>query len=115
LAIKRVTVVGLAAAVLWLTVATILAHEVTYDGTVEAIKLNRYAASSGIIATLEVKVSDRKRPMVFDITQRTRLLRGDSTVPFAHALIRKDERVVVRINHDDPDEGAIEIRLAVLK
>lgn len=109
---KRVTAVGLAAAVLLLTVATILAHEVTYEGTVAAVKRNPYAASSGVIATLEVKVSNLKRPMVFDITRKTRLYRGDSTVSFADALIKKDDRVAVTINHDDPDEGAIEIRLA---
>ena len=49
---KRVTAVGLAATVLLLTVATILAHEVTYEGTAAAVKINRYAASSGVIATL---------------------------------------------------------------
>jgi hypothetical protein len=112
---KRVTVVGSAAAVLLLTAATILAHDVTYQGTVAAVKINRYAASSGVIATLEVKISDRQRPMAFDVTQKTRVLRGDSTASFASALIRTDERVTVRINHDDPDEGAIEIRLAALQ
>lgn len=112
---KRVTAVGLAAAVLLLAATTILAHEVTYEGTVAAIRPNPYAVSSGIIATLEVKVSDLKRPMVFDITQKTRLLRGDSAVSFAEARIKKDEPVAVTVNHDEPDEGALEIRLAAQK
>jgi hypothetical protein len=112
---KRVSSVGLAAAFLLLTVAAIRAHEMTYEGTVAAVKVNRYAASSGVIATLEVKISDFKRPMVFDITQKTKLFRGNGAVSFADAVITKDDRVAVTINHDDPDEGAIEIRVLAPK
>ena len=112
---KRITATLPAATLCLLTVATIVAHEVTYEGTVAAVKPNPYVASSGIIATLDVQVSGRKRPMVFDITQKTRLFRGSSAVSFAEAHIEKDERVVVTVNHDDPDEGAIEVRLTAQK
>jgi len=108
---KQLTIGRLSAGILLLAATTILAHEVTYEGVVAAIKPNRYAASSELLATLEVKVSELKRPMVFDITQKTRLWRGERSVSFADALIRKDERVTVTVNHDDPNEGATEIRL----
>ena len=110
---KRVTVLRLTAAVLLLTVAPALAHEVTYEGTVAAVKPNRFAAAlGGVVATLEVKVKDSKKPMVFDITQLTKVVRDCRTVSFAEAYIKPDDRVAVTVNQDDPDEGVIEIRLA---
>jgi len=111
---KRITAIG-PMVVCFLAASTILAHEVTYEGAVAAIKPNRYVASSGIVATLVVQVSGRKRPMVFDITQKTRLFRGNGAVSFADAQIEKDEPVVVTVNHDDPGEGALEVRLAAQK
>lgn len=99
----------------FLTIAAIVAHEVTYKGTVAAVEPNPYVASDGVLARLEVKVSDRKRTMVFDVTQSTKLWRGNSMVPFAAAYIEKDEPVAVTINHEEPDAGALEIRLAAQK
>ena len=87
------------------------AHEVTYKGTVVSIELNRYAASDGVLARLEVRVGDRARTMTFDITQYTRLLRGNSTVSFAAARIQKDEAVAVRFSDEEADKGALEVRL----
>ena len=98
-----------------LTIAGIVAHEVTYEGTVAALKPNPYSASSGVLARLELKVEGRQRTMVFDITQNTRLWRGNSTVSFATARIEKDEPAAVTINHDEPDTGALEIRLGAGK
>jgi hypothetical protein len=87
------------------------AHEVTYKGTVVSIEPNRYAASDGVLARLEVKVGDRARTMTFDITQHTRLWRGNRTVPFAAARIRKDETVAVLFSDEEAEKGALEIRL----
>ncbi len=94
---------------------TAWAHEVTYQGTVVAVEPNRYAASDGVLARLEVKVSDRKRTMIVDITHYTRLWRGNSTVSFAEARMQKDEPVTVTISDEEPDKGALEIRLAAQK
>lgn len=102
-------------AVLFAIPATPWAHEVTYEGTVAAVEPNRYAASDGVLARLELKVSDRKRTMIVDITQYTRLRRGNSTVSFAEARIQKDEPVAVTISDEEPDKGALEIRLAAQK
>jgi hypothetical protein len=75
------------------------------------VKLDPYSASDGIVATLEVSVRDRKRAMVFDITQYTRLWRGNSPVTFATARIQKDEAVTVTFSDEEAEKGALEVRL----
>lgn len=91
------------------------AHEVTYKGTVVSIELNRYAASDGILARLEVKVGDRARTRVFEITQYTKLWRGNGSVPFAAVRIQKDEAVAVTFSDEEADKGALEIRLPAVE
>ena len=98
-----------------LTVIATTAHEVRYEGTVAAVEPNRYSAADGILARLEVNVRDRKRPMVFDITQYTRLWRGNSPVTFATARIQKDEPVTVTFSDEEADKGALEVRLPAQK
>ena len=116
---RTITAVLLSALVVWLTTATMLAHEVVYKGTVVAVEPNRFAALDGALATIQVKLSgddsENTRPRVFTITYRTQLFRGDRTVPFAAARIQKDERVAVMINNDEPGNDALEIRLAAEK
>lgn len=104
-------VISLTGVMAFCVVAAIAAHEVTYNGTVAAVKPNRYSASDGVLATVELSVSDRRRPMVFDVTQNTRVWRGDNMVSFAAARIEKGESAAVTINHEEPEAGALEIRL----
>jgi hypothetical protein len=103
---RRVTGVLLVAVVLSLTGATLLAHEVTYKGTVIAVEATK----------VQVKVIDEKSkketPMDFAITTETKVFRGDKPVPFADAHIQKDERIAVTVNHDEPGHEALVIRLA---
>ena len=105
----------LAAMLAGLTVIPITAHEMTYKGTVAAVEPNRYSAADGILARLEVNVRDEKRPMVFDITQYTRLWRGNSPVTFATARIQKDEPVAVTFSDEEADKGALDVRLPAQK
>ena len=91
------------------------AHEVTYRGTVAGVEPNRYSASDGILARLEVNVGDGKRPMVFDITRYTRLWRDNSPVTFEAARIEKDEAVTVVFSDEEAEKGAIEVRLILQK
>ena len=88
---------------------TVLAHEVTYRGTVIAVEA----------AKVQVKVTDEKTkkeaPMDFTVTARTKVLRGDKTVSFADAKIQKDERISVTVNNDEDGHHAITIRLAAPK
>ena len=92
-------------------IVTTSAHEVTYEGTVAAVERNRYSASDGILAKLEVNVPNARRPMVFDITRHTRLLRGGSPVTFEAAQIQNDEPVTVVFSDEEADKGALEVRL----
>ncbi len=113
---RKITALLLSVATLLFTAATFLAHEVTYKGTVVAVEPNRYAAADGVVAKIEVKVIDRKRTIVFEIVQwKTKLFRGQNAVSFTEARIQKDERVAVTVNHDEPGEGALEIRLEARK
>jgi hypothetical protein len=97
------------AVVLSMAGAIVLAHEVTYRGTVIVVAA----------AKIQVKVIDAKTkkevPMDFAVTARTKVLRGDKTVTFADARIQKDERIAVTVNNDEDETRAITIRLAALK
>jgi len=92
-----------------LATAVLVAHEVTYKGTVMTV------AS----ANVQVKVIDdttkKETPMTFGVTAKTKLFRGDKVVTFANAHIQKDERIAVTIDHDLPGHNATEIRLAAQK
>ena len=110
---RLITALLLSVATLLFTAAPLLAHEVTYKGTVVAVELNRYTASSGVVATIEIKVTNRERTTVFDVMQwTTKVFRGGAAVSFADARIQNGEAVAVIINHDVPNQGALEIRLA---
>jgi hypothetical protein len=105
-------------AAMLLSVATLLcatvvhAHDVTYEGTIVAVEPNPYVASDGIEARLEVKVADRERTMIFDIMQwKTEVFRGDRMVSFVAARMQQGETVAVTINHDEPEQGTLEVRL----
>ena len=119
---RQITAILLSAAVLLFTAATLLAHEVTYKGTVISAEAGQYAQLDGSVAEIQeiqVKVIDdrskKETPMVFTVTDKTSVFRGDMTVSFAEAHIQKDERVAVTIDHDKPGDDALEIRLAPRK
>lgn len=99
----------LGAVALWLTGATLVAHEVTYKGTVITVEA----------AKIQIKVIDEKskkeKPMDFAVTAKTKVLRGDKVIPFAAARIQKDERISVTVNNDEAGQKAITIRLAAPK
>jgi hypothetical protein len=85
--------------------ATLLAHQITYKGTV----------ISSEAATLRVNVVDEKTkkvsPMRFILDAETKILRGDNLVTFAAARIERNEKIAVTIDHDLDEELAIVIRL----
>jgi len=110
---RRITAVLLSVVTLLFTAATLLAHEETHEGTVVAVKLNRFAAVDGVEARIEIQVTGGKRPMVFDIMQwKTKVFRDGTAVSLSAARILDGEAVSVLFNHDEPGEGALEIRLA---
>ena len=106
---------ALAAMLALLIAVELTAHEVTYKGTVAGVEPNRYSASDGILARLEVNVGNGRRPMVFDITRYTRLWRGNSPVTFEAARIEKDEAVTVVFSDEESEKGALDVRLTPQK
>jgi hypothetical protein len=85
--------------------ATLLAHQVTFKGTV----------ISFTETTVKVMVVDEKTkkpaPKSFDFDKETKILRGDKLVTFANARIQKGEKIAVTIDHDADETLAIVIRL----
>ncbi len=86
--------------------ASVLAHDVLYPGTVLAVEAARIQ-----IKTID---PDTKKDVQlwFAVDTKTKVKRGEASVKYAGAGIRKGERIVVVVNHDDGNTAATEIRLA---
>lgn len=120
--IQHVRLALLAALTIVCANAAISAHEVTYSGTVVALKTAKYAQPDGgsrEVRELEVTVVDPKTKKssnrVFTITDKTRLLRAGKPVKAADVTAQKDEKVAVVVDHDKPGDEAIEVRFAAAK
>lgn len=101
----RMLAVGLAVIMGAIGSVTLLAHDMTFKGTVLALEG----------AKLQVQVIDEKTkkesPMTFELTAKTKIYRGDHEVKIADAAIKKDERIVVTVNHDVSATQATIVRL----
>ena len=100
-------VLGVMATLVLVATVIVLAHEVTYRGTVLAVEATK----------LQVKTVDEKTKkedsLWFLINKDTKLKRGDKTVPYADAKIANGERIAVTVDHDAKTKMlATEIRLA---
>ena len=115
--IRRTTTPLLAAVVLVVVSALLVAHEVTHNGTVVALKTATYAQASGgarEVRELEVAVVDPKTKKaanrVFTITDKTKITRAGKPVTTADVTAQKDEKVAVVVDHDKPGDEAIHVR-----
>lgn len=104
---KRVTPVLLIVLFLGAGASVALAHEQTFKGTVIAVKDQKIE----VLVVVDEKAKKGK-PMVFEVTPATKILRGTVEVKLADAHIAKDERIAVTINNDVPGQKATVIRLA---
>ena len=87
--------------------AALLAHEVTYLGTVLAVEATKVQ-----VKTVDDKTK-KEDTVWFLVDRNTKIKRGDTLVSYAGAKIAKGERIAVTINHDAATENlATEIRLA---
>ena len=91
-----------------------LAHEITYKGTV--------IATATVKGKTTVRISavnpKTKKPeaMTFQVdAHETKILRGDKVVTFEEAQIQKDEKIAVTIDHDLSETIAYVIRLDARK
>lgn len=106
---KAMAAMVVGAVVMAVTVAVVMAHPMTYKGTVVSV-----AATS-----LQVKAMDdmtkKESTMTFKVSDKTKVYRGDALVTFAAAKVQKDERIAVTVNMDESPDAALELRLAVAK
>jgi len=87
--------------------AALLAHEVTYMGSVLAVEATKVQ-----VKTVDDKTK-KEDTVWFLVDKNTKVKRGDSLVKFVDAKIAKGERIAVTINHDAATKNlATEIRLA---
>ncbi|MGH9407995.1 MAG: hypothetical protein ACRD1V_00920 [Vicinamibacterales bacterium] len=84
----------------------VLAHPMTFKGTVATVERTR----------MQVKTGEEKKgeaPPWLLISETTKVLRGSTTVTFDQAKITVGEKVVVNVDHDaDGVMRAVEIHLA---
>jgi hypothetical protein len=107
---RRYVVRGtIAAIVLGLAGAPLVAHEVTFKGTVLT------AAPTSLKVNVVDEKTKKPKVMTFEIDKETKILRGDKLVIFAEARIQKDEPIAVTVNLDDGEDLANVIRLEVRK
>lgn len=85
----------------------LLAHEVTYVGTVTRLE-------AAVLHVRTVNTATKKDETVaFAITRDTKVRRGERSVTFAEAAVVVGERVAVVVNHDAAVKNvATEVRLA---
>jgi len=85
----------------------VVAHEVTYQGTVLAVETTKLH-----VKTVDLKTK-KEEDLWFNIDKTTKVKRGDKSVQLGEAKIAKGERIVVIVDHDAETKMlAKEIRLA---
>lgn len=116
---KRMLIVIVAVMTLLGAPSEVLAHEVTYTGTIVKYEVAKYAQPSGTpreVHELHVSIVDEKskKPAtrVFVIVPTTRVLRGQRAVQRTEVSgVKAGETVAVTIDHDKPGDEAITVRL----
>jgi len=102
---KMLKIPGLVAIVLAMTTVAVLAHQVTYKGTVIALE------KESVRVTVVDEKTKKPKEMKFDFDKETKILRSDKLVTVAEARIVKGEKIAVTIDHDVDETLAIVIRL----
>ena len=99
--------IGIIATALVALIGTaVVAHPMTFKGTVAAVESKR----------IQIKTGEEKKgesPEWFEINAKTKIVRGKTTLTFDKAKIAVGERAVVSVDHGaDGVMRAVEIRLA---
>ena len=89
--------------------AVLIAHQVTYKGTVLSV------GKESVKVTVIDEKTKKPGPMDFDFDKETKILRGDKVVPMSQAQIQKGEKISVTVDHDADEKYALVIRLDVRK
>jgi len=85
----------------------LLAHDVTYQGTVVTVEPARIQVKTAASKT------QKEETVWFAVSKDTKVRRGEKNVTYAEAAIVKGERIVVIVDHDAETKMlATQIRLA---
>jgi hypothetical protein len=104
------TLVLFIVAALGLATPSVVAHQVTYKGTVIAVTVTAPDEASVRVRVVNPE-TQRALALTFMVDDETKILRGDTLVTLAQARIRPEENIAVTINDDLDDMFALVIRL----
>jgi hypothetical protein len=100
------------ALVFCLVAAPAIAHEITFKGTVVSVES---AKSLKVTVTVVDEKTKKPKPMVFEIDDETKILRGTVAVKLADAHIQKGESISVTVDHELSETLAAVVKLPVRK
>ena len=106
---KHLKAAALGAMAVCLATASLLAHDITYKGTVIS------TAKTSVRVNVVDEKTKKTAPMTFEFDKETKILRGDTVVTVEQARIQKGEKIAVTIDHDLDETLAIVIRLDAKK
>ena len=109
MSVPRTVLLFVIAIVMCVTSARVMAHVVTYKGTVISVEKDK------ITVSVVDEKTKKATPKAFDVDKETSVFRGETEVKFADARIVKGESIAVSVNLDDGGTFADEIRLPVKK
>jgi hypothetical protein len=106
---KAIRNFAVAGALVVAATVSMLAHQITYKGTV-------ISADKAIVKVTVVNEKTRKNEVInFKFDKDTKILRGDVVVTFEAARIQKGEKIAVTTDHDIDEDLALVVRLDVKK
>ena len=106
---KKVSTVVMGVAMAAVATVALMAHPMTYKGTVVSV------AESTLQVHAVDDMTKKESTMTFKVSDKTKILRGETVVTFKDAKIQKDERIAVTVNMDTSPDAVLEIRLAPAK
>jgi hypothetical protein len=95
--------------VMALGTTVVLAHKVTFKGTVVS------ATATGIKVTVVDEKTKKPSTMAFDMDKETEIFRGAKKVTFAEAKIQAGDSVSVTVDHDTDETLALTVKVDVKK
>ena len=89
--------------------ATLLAHQVTFKGTVVS------ATATAIKVNVVDEKTKKPSAMAFDMDKDTEIFRGAKKMTFAEAKIQAGETVAVTVDHDADEKLALTVKVDAKK
>ena len=95
--------------VIALGTTVVLAHKVTFKGTVVS------ATATAIKVTVVDAKTKKTSTMAFDMDKETEIFRGEKKLTFAEAKIQAGDAVAVTVDHDTDEALTLTVKVDVKK